>query len=115
MQKIYMTNHKITIGWPGPISFKKYGGTVYSDQTRDVLSKNADLDVIDVAGRHFKNRYLKTLESLFYLSKLEGQRDLWIRDFFSAVTMPLDKTHGKNLTIVHHVGFFTFPLVAKIP
>ncbi len=108
-------SNKITIGWTGPVSPKKYGGTVYGDQTKEALSENIDLEVLGVEGKHFKNRYFKTLESLYYLTKLEGKKDLWIRDFFSTVTMPLDKTQGKNLTIIHHVGFFTFPLIAKIP
>lgn len=108
-------NQKITIGWTGPVSPKRYGGIVYGEQSREALSKNADLNLINVEGRHFKNRYFKTLESLFYLSRLEGKKDLWIRDFFSTVTLPLDKTQGKSLSIVHHVGFFSFPLLARFP
>jgi glycosyltransferase involved in cell wall biosynthesis len=105
----------MTIGWTGPISPKKYGGVVYGDQLREFLSKNIDLDFIDIEGKHFRNRYLKTLESLFYLLRLNGKKNLWIRDFFSTVTLPIDKTQGKNLVIVHHVGFYTFPLIARFP
>ncbi len=108
-------NHKITIGWAGPVSSKKYGGLIYGDQSREVLSKNTDLDFINIESRHFRNKYLKTIESLFYLLKLKGKKDLWIRDFFSALTLPLDKTQGKNLVIVHHVGFSDPPLILRFP
>lgn len=108
-------NNKVTVGWTGPVSPKKYGGTVYGQQSIKAISKESQVDVLDVSARHFNNRYLRTLESIFYLSRLEGKRDVWIRDFFSTITMPLDKTQGKNVTVVHHVGFFTWPLIARFP
>lgn len=107
-------NKLYSIGWTGPVSSKKYGGIVYGDQLREFLSKISDLDFIEIEGRHFKNKYLKAAESMYNLSKLKGKKDLWIRDFFSVLTMPIDKTSGKNLVIVHHVGFFSFPILAKI-
>ena len=108
-------NHNITIGWTGPISFKKYGGLIYGEQSRKALSKSFDLDFINVEGKYFKNKYLKAIESLLYLSKLKGKKDVWIRDFFSTLTMPIDKTRGKNVAIVHHVGFSNLPLILRIP
>lgn len=99
------------IGWIGPVSSKNLsGGIVYGEGVIDALSKDFELDFINIEGKHFKNRYLKGVESLFNLLKLNGKRDLWFRDFFSTVTWPLDKTEGKNLVIVHHMGFYTFPL-----
>lgn len=108
-------NKNVTIGWTGPISSKRYGGIIYGEDSRSALSKNFDLDFIDVEGRHFKNKYFKAAESLFCLLKLKGKKDLWIRDFFSTITMPFDKTQGKNLVIIHHVGFFSFSLLTRIP
>lgn len=62
----------------------------------------------------FKNiRYLKIPESFLYLSKLKGKRDLWVRDFYSTITLPFDKTEGKNLVLVHQVDFSTFPLISR--
>ncbi len=108
-------NQRITIGWTGPASPKRYGGTVYGEQSRQVLSKYADVDVVDISGKYFKDKYFRTLESLWRLAKLKGKRDIWIRDFFSTITWPLDKTEGKNVVVVHHMGFFTWPLIAQIP
>ncbi len=108
-------NHKINIGWTGPVSPKRYGGTAYGEHSIKAISKKSQIDLVDVSAKRFKNRYLRTLESIFYLSKLKGKRDLWIRDFFSTITLTLDKTEGKNVTIVHHMGFFTWPLIARFP
>ncbi|MGB2762533.1 MAG: glycosyltransferase family 4 protein [Minisyncoccales bacterium] len=103
----------MTIRWI-EISKKKYGGIVYNEQAREVLSKNFDLDLIVCKPRYFRKiRYLRIPESFFYLLKLRGKRDLWIRDFYSMITLPLDKTKGKNLVMVHQVSFSGFPLISR--
>lgn len=107
-------NQKITIGWPGPITSKKYGSIAYEAPLRDVLSKNFDLDFIDVEGRYFKNKYLKAVEFLFNLFKLKGKKDFWIRDFYSTVVMRPNKTQGKNLVIIHHIDFSGFNFIPRI-
>ena len=103
----------MTIGWI-EISQKKYGGIVYNEIARSALSKDFKVDLILSEAKIFKNiRYLKIPESFFYLSKLKGEKDLWIRDFYSTITLPLDKTVGKNLVVVHHVDFSTFPIISR--
>lgn len=105
-------NHKITIGWTGPVSSKRYGGIVYGDQLIKILSKNTDLDFINIESRYLKNRYLKGLESLFYLFKLRGKKNLWIRNFYSTVAFSPNKTKGKNIAVVFHIDFSGFPLLS---
>jgi len=103
----------MTIGWI-EISKKKYGGIVYNELARSVLSQEFDLDLIVCEAKIFNEiRYLKIPESLFYLSKLKGKKDLWIRDFYSIITLPFDKTQGKNLVVVHQVDFSTFPIISR--
>ena len=103
----------MNIGWM-EISQKKYGGIVYNEITRRALSKDFKVDLILSEARVFKNiRYLKIPESFYYLSKLKGKKDLWIRDFYSTITLTLDKTEGKNLVVVHHVDFSTFPIISR--
>jgi len=107
--------HKIcmTIGWI-EINKKKYGGIVYNNKARDILSKDFSLEPIDLEAKYFKKvRYLKIPESLFYLLRLKGGKDLWIRGFFSTVTLSLKKTKGKNLVMVHHLSFSGFPLISR--
>jgi len=103
----------MNIGWI-EISKKKYGGIVYNEQARKALAESFELDLIVCEPKYLnKIRYLKIPESLFCLSKLKGEKDLWIRDFYSTLTMPFDKTIGKNLVIIHHDDFSGFPLLTR--
>ena len=107
-------NHKITIGWPGPVISKKYGSTAYEIPLKKVLSENFNFDFIKVEGKHFKNKYLRALEFIFNLYMLDGRKDLWIRDFYSTVFVRINKTSGNNLSIVHHLDFSGFNLISRI-
>jgi len=101
------------IGWV-EISKKRYGGSIYDELSRKVLSRNFDLELISVDAHYLKKiRYLRIPEALIYLCNLKGGKDLWIRNFFSTITFPIDKTNGKNLAIVYHIDFSTLPLVSQ--
>jgi len=98
------------------ISSKRYGGVLYNQQARKVLSKHFDLESVNLESKYFKNfRYLKIPESFVYLLKLKGQRDLWVRDFYSTLTLLKRKTKGKNLALIFHIDFLKFPLFSAIP
>lgn len=104
----------MTIGWI-EISRKKYGGVVYNEEARRALAKLFDVELVVRDARFFKNfRYLKIPESLFYLLGLRGTKSVWIRDFYSVLTLPFDKTKGKNITVVHHDDFSGFPMIPRI-
>jgi len=101
------------IGWI-EISQKKYGGNVYNEEARKALSNVSNVELILCEAKAFKTiRYLKIPESLFYLSRLKGKKDLWIRDFYSTLTLPLDKTEGKNIVVIHQDDFSSFSLLAQ--
>lgn len=101
------------IGWIQVFS-KRYGGVTYNQEAREILSKEFHLELINLEAKYFRRmRYLKLPESFLYLLKLKGKKDLWIRDFYSTITLPLDKTIGRNLVMVHHIDFSGFPLVSK--
>jgi len=96
------------------ISSKRYGGIVYNKWIKNALSGNFEVDFVGVEPKYFKDlRYLKIPELLICLSRLKGERDLWIRDFYSILTLPFDKTKGKNLAVLYHVDFSGFPLIAQ--
>lgn len=103
------------IGWV-EVSLKKYGAIVYNQQARDILSQKFNVELIVASARYFqKLRYLKVPESLFHLTKLTGEKDIWVRDFYSTLTLPFDKTKGKQIVIMHHLDFTAFPLLARPP
>lgn len=101
----------MTIGWI-EIHLRKYGGVVYNEQARTALAKKFDVELVAREAKTFKKfRYFKIPESLLRLLFLKGEKDLWIRDFYSVLTMPFDKTQGKNIVMVHHVDFSGFPMI----
>lgn len=92
---------------------KRYGGIVYTQQVKEALSKEFDFESVNLEAKFLKKRrYLKFLESFYYILKLKGEKDLWIRDFYSTLLLSKKRTKGKNLTIVFHIDFLKMPLVA---
>lgn len=101
------------IGWI-EISSKRYGGVIHRGYIRDALSEEFDLELINLEAKYFnKMKYLKLPESLVYLLKLKGEKDLWVRNFFATITMPFDKTKGKNLVLIHHHDFSGLSLIVR--
>ena len=93
---------------------KKYGGIIYNHEARNALAENFQVDLLVFEPKYFnKVRYLKIPESLFYLLSLKGEKDLWVKDFYSTLTMPIDKTFGKNIVVVHHDDFSGFPILTR--
>lgn len=101
------------IGWI-QIPSLRYGGVVYAEKVREVLSRNFDFSLENIEAKYLKWRYLKPIEWFFNIFKIKEKKDLWIRDSeFSSVTLPLEKRRGKNMVLVYHVDFSTFPLFLK--
>lgn len=101
------------IGWIEIFS-KRYGGLLYNQQARKALSKHFDLELVNLEAKYFKNfKYLKIPESFVYFLKLKDRKDLWIRDFYSTIALPLGKTKGKNLSVICHIDFSGFPLLVR--
>lgn len=96
------------------ISQKKYGGIVYNEKARHTISKYFEVNLVSCESRYFKKiRIFKLIESLLRSSKIKGRVDIWIRDFYSTLTMPIDGAEGKNIVIVHHDDFSGFPLLSR--
>ena len=98
------------------IYLKRNGGVVYTRHVKKVLSKEFDLDQINLEAKFFKKqRYFKYLESFYYILKLKGEKNLWIRDFYSTLLLSKKRTKGKNLAMIFHIDFSKFPLFSRIP
>lgn len=98
------------------IHSKRYGGVVYTKQVKNALSREFDLEQIDSAAKFFKNgRYFKFLESLYNLFRLKAEKDIWIRDFYSILSLSKKKTKGKNLALIFHIDTLKLPFPANIP
>ena len=101
------------IGWP-EISLKRRGGVIHRAYVKDALSKDFDVELINLEAKYLKRfRYLKFLESFFYYLLLKGEKDLWVRDFYSTVAFNLKTMKGKNLVWIHHLDFSGHPLISQ--
>lgn len=95
---------------------KRYGGVVYTQQVKKALSAEFDLEQVNLEAKFFKERrYLKFLESFYYLLKLKGEKDIWIRDFYSILSLSKRRTKGKNLALIFHQDSLKLPLLGRIP
>ncbi len=108
-----LDSKKPKIGWP-EISLKRYGGVIHREYVRNALSKDFDLEFFNLEAKYLKRfRYLKFLESFFYYLTLKGEKDLWVRDFYSTVALNKKKTKGKNLVWIHHLDFSGYPIISQ--
>lgn len=83
---------------------KKGGGNAYNNLMANILSQYFDFDVVE-AGSDYFNPLLRGAKWMINLKKISGESDIWIRDFYSTITLPLDKTKGKNIALMHQVDF----------
>jgi hypothetical protein len=88
------------IGWIEVLK-KVYGQIIYNNMAQSILSKYYDLEIINVGLDHFK-KYLYPVV-LFRLWRISGEKEIWIRNFDSIITMPYDGTRGKNVALIFHI------------
>jgi glycosyltransferase involved in cell wall biosynthesis len=104
----------MSIAWI-EISLKQYGGNVYNEQARHALASQHSVELINCQAKFMTFlRPLKLVESLVRLLFLKGKKDIWIRDFYSVLTMSLDRTKGLQIAMIHHVDFSGFPLWSRL-
>jgi len=96
------------------IFLNRSGGNIYKNQILSALSKNFKASNVNLEASYFKNRYLRALESFIKLLFLKGEKDLWIRDFYSTVALNKKNTKGKNLTLIFHMDFSEFRRIPSI-
>jgi glycosyltransferase involved in cell wall biosynthesis len=91
-----------------------FGGLSYDSLAQRALSSSHEVEVIDKSLENFTTARYPLL--LWKLSQLEGEKDLWVRPLMDSVlTMPFDKTKGKNLALVHHIDMSIRPMHFRIP
>ncbi|MGA2465984.1 MAG: glycosyltransferase [Thermodesulfobacteriota bacterium] len=98
------------LGWIEVLK-KVYGQTIYTNMAQSILSKHHNLEMINVGLDHFK-KYLYP-KILSRLCKIIGEKDIWIRNFDSVITMPFDGTKGKNIVLFHHIDHSFQPAYLK--
>ncbi len=105
---------KPKIGWIKMAS-RRYGGVIYGELARESLARDFEVELINVGARHFKRGYLKAPELFLNLVKLKGKKDLWVReDLYPLITLPFDKTQGKNLALIYHIDSSQSPFFPRL-
>jgi glycosyltransferase involved in cell wall biosynthesis len=98
------------IGWIEVLR-KKYGETIYGQMAQSILSQHFPLEVINVGVEQFKKwDYPKILSRL---CRVSGEKGVWIRNFDSVITLPWDRTGGKNIVLIHHIDSSPQPIHLK--
>lgn len=96
------------------MSSQKYGGNIYGNIVKEILSKEFNVENKIVKAKYFKWRYLKPFEWVFNFIRLRGQSDLWVRDsFISVAAFSLAKVQGKRLALIYHIDNSVFPLILR--
>lgn len=94
----------MNIGWlrtdDNPASID--GGNVYSRKVMDALSKEFSLDM-SYSQINTGNKLIKKFVQLSRPLTISGKQDVWIRNFWSTITLPLERTKGKNLLLFFHL------------
>ena len=98
------------IGWIEVLK-KVYGETIYTSMVQSVLSKHHHLEMINVGVDRFR-KYLYP-KILYRLCRISGEKDFWIRNFDSIITMPYDGTRGKNIALIFHIDYSFQPPYLK--
>lgn len=93
---------------------RRYGGVIYGEKAREVLSRHFDVELFNIDSKYFKRGYCRAPELFLNLLKLKGKKDLWIReDFYPCFTLGLDKVLGKNLGLIFHIDFALSSFLSK--
>jgi glycosyltransferase involved in cell wall biosynthesis len=88
------------IGWIEVLR-KVHGETAYNKMAQSILSAHYDLEIINAGFDHFKKYLYPTV--LYRLCRISGEKQIWVRNFDSMLTMPYDRTMGKHIAVIHHI------------
>lgn len=108
----------IKIGYieaPKGEKWKIDGGNVYEKYIISISSPEYDIEPMGIVFKKNENKILQGFYKLSNLLFLKGQKDIWIRNHFSVISSPFDRTKGKNIAIVHHIdsNYLSYPLLSK--
>ncbi|MEN6553156.1 MAG: glycosyltransferase [Methanobacterium sp.] len=106
----------INIGYieaPKGEEWRTGGGNAYRRSLLSLISNECDVESMGILFNKNGNKILQGFKTLSDLLYLKGQKDIWIRDYLSVLTMPFDRTVGTNIAIVHHIdhSYLSYPFI----
>ena len=79
------------------------GGGIQNKMISDILQEHYRCQFFNVTVNRHGNRLFEYSKLYYKLTKVRGNKDIWIRSFSSTITLPFDKVQGKNIIVVHHI------------
>ncbi len=79
------------------------GGGIQNEIISNIILKHYGCQFFDAVVNKNKNRLLVSAIFYYNLIKVHGNETIWIRSFNSTVTLPFDKTKGRNIAVIHHI------------
>lgn len=91
------------------------GGNAYRKSLLSIKSDECDIESMGILFNKYGNKIFQGFKTFSELLSLQGQKDIWIRDYLSVISMPFDRTKGKNVVIAHHIDstYLSYPLLSK--
>jgi glycosyltransferase involved in cell wall biosynthesis len=91
------------------------GGNAYRKSLLSLTSQDCDIEPMGIIFNKNGNKIFQGCKTLSDLLYLKGQKDIWIRDYLSVLTLPFDHTVGKNIAIVHHIdnNYLSYPFLCN--
>lgn len=81
------------------------GGLAYRRLLYECLARHHDVELVRVPERRRSNLAAKAAERLAFaarLQRIEGEKDLWIRDFRELAFLGPLRTRGRQIVVLHH-------------
>ena len=88
------------------------GGLAYRRHLHDVLQRHHEVELIEIKVPRrsgLAGRIATQLELARALGRVQGDKDLWIRDFRELAFLGPIRTRGRNLVVVHHIDARPLP------
>src|SRR3989344_915853 len=98
------------------ISSKRTGGNIWVQEVLAAIADDSNflVETVDLGAKYFKkNALAKGLEVIINLLRLHGEKDVWIRNFYSIVFLNKKRQKGQNVAFIFHVDFYGFPGILK--
>lgn len=108
----------LDIGWihlPENYDLPRDGGNIYTSYMLSAVSTLFNIEPIGIVFNR-KQKIRSGFKNIYRLLKLKGNKDVWVRDYLSMLTLPFDRTIGKNLIVVHHIdsSVLAYPFLFKL-
>jgi glycosyltransferase involved in cell wall biosynthesis len=89
------------------------GGGIYNQSIVGAIRDDFCVETYGIT-RQQRNKLFNYANLYYNLSRIRGQKDVWIRTANPIVTLPFDNTRGNNIALIHHIDNNVKPAPTKM-